>query len=112
MVTVALRPCAEPGCPTLTDKRRCPLHRRQLEQARGTRQQRGYDRDYDQLHDQVLEEEPWCRWCGDPSTTVDHIVPLVEGGTNERDNLCGACGPCQYGHGGRLSHGISGRPSR
>lgn len=39
-----MRVCAEPGCPELSDKPRCPAHRRQAEQARGTRQQRGYDR--------------------------------------------------------------------
>lgn len=48
---VALRVCAEPSCPTLipagTRDGRCDAHRRAIEQARGTRQQRGYDADYD-----------------------------------------------------------------
>ena len=39
----AKRPCAEPGCPTLTNDTRCLVHARQRDQARGTRQQRGYD---------------------------------------------------------------------
>lgn len=49
----ALRVCAEPGCPELTTARRCPDHRRHVEQARGTRQQRGYDRAHER------ERERW-----------------------------------------------------
>lgn len=37
-----MKVCAEPGCPTLTRATRCPDHTRQLDRARGTRQQRGY----------------------------------------------------------------------
>jgi hypothetical protein len=42
-----MRVCAQPGCPTLGTTRRCDQHRAQVEQARGTRQQRGYDAAYD-----------------------------------------------------------------
>lgn len=45
------RVCAEPGCPELieagTRDGRCDTHRRQRDRARGTRQQRGYDSEYD-----------------------------------------------------------------
>lgn len=41
------RVCIEPDCPTLTDKTRCERHRSERERARGTRQERGYDADYD-----------------------------------------------------------------
>lgn len=48
-----MRVCNAPGCPTLVpaDTRggRCPEHQRQAEQARGTRQQRGYDARHDRL---------------------------------------------------------------
>lgn len=40
---MALRVCSEPGCPILTDKPRCLNHRRQAEQARGSRADRGYN---------------------------------------------------------------------
>lgn len=43
------RVCAQPGCPTISDNTRCPSHTRTRDKARGTRQQRGYDTDYDQL---------------------------------------------------------------
>lgn len=46
---MALRPCLEPGCPTLTRTTRCADHTRSADRARGTRQQRGYDKAHDQL---------------------------------------------------------------
>ncbi|MDF1603385.1 hypothetical protein [Nocardioides sp. YIM 152315] len=44
-----MRVCIESGCGTLTDKTRCLEHRRAKDQARGTRQERGYDAEYDRL---------------------------------------------------------------
>jgi hypothetical protein len=41
-----MRVCAEPDCPELTTARRCQVHQAQQEQARGTRQQRGYDAEH------------------------------------------------------------------
>lgn len=44
-----------------------------------------------------------CRYCGRQSDTVvlvvDHVVPVVEGGTNEDMNLATACEPCNQGKG-------------
>lgn len=41
----------------------------------------------------VLAEQPLCP-CGVPSEHVDHIVPVVRGGTSERDNLQALCRAC------------------
>jgi 5-methylcytosine-specific restriction endonuclease McrA len=41
-----------------------------------------------------------CQECGlrsDGPLTLDHIVPLVDGGTNHDDNLRTLCGPCHRG---------------
>lgn len=46
---VALRVCTEPGCPEFVKSGRCEDHRRQRDRARGTRQERGYDTEYDRL---------------------------------------------------------------
>lgn len=48
---------------------------------------------------QVLSEEPLCRKCLEAGKTVaseevDHIVPLSEGGTDDRANKQGLCEPC------------------
>lgn len=61
-----------------------------------------YGAEWRRQRDQVLAEEPFCP--GYPrdrhgaelvrTTSVDHIVPLVEGGTSDRANLRGLCGAC------------------
>lgn len=35
-----------------------------------------------------------CHYCGDPATTVDHIVPRSVGGPSSRWNLTAACRAC------------------
>ena len=35
-----------------------------------------------------------CVYCSKPATTLDHVVPLKKGGTNELDNLAPACVTC------------------
>lgn len=42
-----MKVCSEDGCPAVQPEPRCLEHRRQREQARGTRQQRGYDAEHD-----------------------------------------------------------------
>lgn len=46
---MTLKVCAEPGCPVLTKATRCNDCTRAKDRARGTRQERGYDRAYDRL---------------------------------------------------------------
>lgn len=46
---MAKRVCPEPGCPALVDSGRCAQHRRTKDAARGRRQERGYDAEYDAL---------------------------------------------------------------
>lgn len=46
---VSWRVCTEPGCGTLTKTTRCDDCRRTKDQARGTRQERGYDAQHDRL---------------------------------------------------------------
>ena len=38
--------------------------------------------------------DPLCTYCGDPATTIDHIIPLSKGGSGERENLTPACKRC------------------
>lgn len=73
----ARKVCSQPGCPELTSGGRCVAHTREADKARGTRQQRGYDRNHDQLrahlaphvaagqahcwrcHKPITPDEPW-----------------------------------------------------
>lgn len=73
---MAKRVCLEPGCPTLTDRRRCPTHERARDKARGTRQQRGYDaahyREANRLRDLIRAGHQVTCWrCGLPITDAD-----------------------------------------
>jgi len=48
-----------------------------------------------------LERQP-CSYCFNLADTVDHIIPLVKGGTNFEENLTPACRPCNSSKAGRL----------
>ena len=66
---------------------------------RGSAHSRGYGAAWRRLREVVLQHEPLCRHCMHrgrltPASEVDHITPLRDGGTNERDNLQPLCGSC------------------
>lgn len=44
----------------------------------------------------ILLSDP-CSYCNGIATTIDHIVPLAEGGTNDWWNMTAACRPCNSG---------------
>lgn len=102
------RPCAQPGCPTLTNGTYCPRHT-PVEAPRPSSHQRGYDRYWRRLSARILRARPRCE-CADPdcnicaghctrrSTDVDHKVP-VRMFTNRRaadspENLQALCHQC------------------
>lgn len=41
----------------------------------------------------ILALDP-CAYCGGPADEIDHIVPIVRGGTSEWGNLTAACKAC------------------
>jgi 5-methylcytosine-specific restriction endonuclease McrA len=47
-----------------------------------------------------------CQYCGDKigmsAATIDHVTPRSRGGKNTWENVCLACGPCNYEKGDRL----------
>ena len=43
-----------------------------------------------------------CAYCGNPATTVDHIIPRSKGGTDYPDNLVAACSRCNYSKGDKI----------
>ena len=69
------------------------------ETQRGTRTQRGYGWEWEQLRLRILKREPLCRACRAAgravvATTVDHIKPKHQGGTDDEGNLQPLCKPC------------------
>lgn len=81
-----------------------PLFAPKPDQERGTAYERGYDRDWQKLRDQILRENPVCVFadakdlphcCGVAACIVDHIVPLNSGGARlDPANLRPVCRPC------------------
>lgn len=49
----------------------------------------------------VRQEKP-CVYCGRPADTIDHVLPLVRGGTNYEGNLAPACRRCNSSKSGRM----------
>ncbi len=95
--------CNEHGCPEIVPpgQSRCTRHRRSQDRAWEKRTQREAqphravyrDDRWPALKVQVRREEPYCRaGCGRPTTDVDHIVAVQDGGAPfDRGNLQGLC---------------------
>ncbi|GAB7004392.1 hypothetical protein JCM18899A_18650 [Nocardioides sp. AN3] len=65
-----MKVCIEHGCYELTNTTRCEDHTRVRDRARGTRQQRGYDADYDRQRKRIAQAMSngqvfTCWRCGD-----------------------------------------------
>lgn len=89
---MAMRVCAEPGCPAVIPKSqtRCTKCEEEYQRARGARYDanrpspaaRGYDERHREWRKRILERDPLCRCgCGERSTVADHIIPIREGGS-------------------------------
>jgi 5-methylcytosine-specific restriction endonuclease McrA len=52
-----------------------------------------------------------CHWCGGRATTVDHVHPRAEGGTDDPRNLVASCVPCNLRRGGKLGARRASPPS-
>jgi 5-methylcytosine-specific restriction protein A len=82
--TAPRRPCAgSPTCPnTVTGKHsRCPAHRRQAEQARGTPTERGYDSRWARYSKAWLARHPLCGQLADGTLDLEWSVCAREGRT-------------------------------
>ena len=86
------RPCPQPGCRTLgpggycaTHKRTTPTYPRYGDYSRQS---------WRKTRTAMLEYNPYCVVCGAPANTVDHIIPIRRGGTDDEDNLQSMCSVC------------------
>ncbi|WP_083828460.1 HNH endonuclease [Parafrankia sp. EUN1f] len=87
-------------CDTLVSQgSRCKEHARarkraqEARRARASNHARGYTREYRANRLTILATAPQCSvaLCTTTADTVDHIVPLSRGGTNDLDNLRPMC---------------------
>lgn len=93
--------CRQPGCGVAIAKPGyCAAHARpaggwQQDSARGTRQERGYGAEWEQIRSRILAracglcECEACRRLGRVrrATEVDHVLPKAQGGTDDDANL-------------------------
>ena len=104
---MALKVCAELGCPELVDGTRCPAHTRTNDRRRGTRQERGYDAAHVRLRAswarKVASGRVNCARCG------ERISPLEPWDLDHTDDRAGYLGPshraCNRGR-GRISQTV------
>jgi 5-methylcytosine-specific restriction enzyme A len=69
--------------------------RRDQQRNRGTTTQRGYGSTWQAISRSVLDRDGYrCRYCGQPATTVDHIIPKARGGSDDPSNLVACCRSC------------------
>jgi 5-methylcytosine-specific restriction protein A len=97
-VSRAMQICSEPGCPEPVTSGRCAKHRAEKAKRdrRPAKSQRGYGARWNAIRAKQLKREPLCE-CDDcrewprvmrkKADTVDHIVPINEGGTDDDNNL-------------------------
>lgn len=105
-MTKALKICLEPGCFELSDHGRCPAHRRAIEQRRGSASARAYGSAYRRQRKLAIDTHlqkfgAVCPGYGVPPHTatraqlsVDHIIPLADGGRNDPSNFQVICITC------------------
>jgi hypothetical protein len=55
----------------------------------------GYGWAWQQRRLRILQRDGYiCHWCGGRARSVDHVVPKIEGGSDDPANLVASCVPC------------------
>lgn len=97
MPSKPLRPCRQPGCPSLIRGGGwCDAHKPAAWASTTTSAaSRGYGPQWRRLRAIVLDRDPVCKGCGKAASMhVDHVVPKARGGTDAIQNLQGLCERC------------------
>jgi 5-methylcytosine-specific restriction endonuclease McrA len=67
---------------------------------------------YQRVRKEVLDRDYWtCHYCGQEANTVDHLIPISKGGTDEATNMVAACVKCNSGKRDRMAPGFFERTS-
>lgn len=106
-----MRVCAEPGCPEVQLTPRCTDHTREVDRARGSRQQRGYDTAYDRARKRWAPKVAACTvHCHAPTCLAPSGRLILPGqawdlGHDEQRNIRGPeHAVCNRSAGGRAAH--------
>lgn len=100
----AKRPCAYLGCPKLTAGRYCENHtkaeaKRYNRYDRDPESNKRYGRSWARIRTAFLAAHPLCERCREegrltPAVMVHHKRRLIDGGTNDWNNLQALCSEC------------------
>jgi hypothetical protein len=106
-----LRVCAEPGCPELSSSRYCPTDAAKHEQARGSRQQRGYTSEHDRLRARWKPKVDACTVHCHAHTCIEAVRLILPGQAwdlGHTDDRTAWTGPeharCNRSAGGKAAH--------
>lgn len=98
------KPCAYPGCSNLTSETYCDEHKSKVRKNyndffRDRATKRKYGCNWKRIRDRYIAEHPLCEDClkegkMTPAIEVHHILPVKNGGTNNRENLTSLCKSC------------------
>jgi 5-methylcytosine-specific restriction endonuclease McrA len=59
---------------------------------------------YKRVRAEVLQRDYFtCHYCGQEANTVDHLIPISKGGTDEATNMVAACIKCNSGKRDRIA---------
>jgi len=59
---------------------------------------------YKRVRTEVLQRDYFtCHYCSQPATTIDHLIPISKGGTDEASNCVAACVQCNSGKRDRIA---------
>jgi len=59
---------------------------------------------YQRVRSEVLQRDYFtCHYCGQEANTVDHLIPISKGGTDEATNMVAACIKCNSGKRDRMT---------
>lgn len=62
---------------------------------------------YQRVRREVLQRDYFtCHYCGQEANTVDHLIPISKGGTDEATNMVAACNKCNASKRDRMTPGF------
>ena len=100
MPNAAPKPCTHAGCKAYAiESGRCEMHKKPAWTKRDNSPNRLRGRKLQALRDSIFRAAPLCVECErqgfiSQAVELDHITPLFEGGSDQRDNLQGLCKAC------------------
>jgi len=63
----------------------------------------GNDRTWRKIRERILIRDSYlCQYCGRDANSIDHLIPVSKGGTDDEWNLLSCCISCNSSRGNRM----------